>query len=86
MADHFRQLQHAESVSGIPLNWSRAKTIFFISYIQNALTFSGWRGLPSVLRSAARHASRYPGLLNPVDLSMLLARRFFLRQSSLHLR
>lgn len=85
MTDHFRQLRHAESLSGCPVNWSRAKSIFLLGYLMNGVTFTGWRSLPRVTRSALAHASSVPGTINPMDMSALILRRLLVRKSSLHL-
>jgi hypothetical protein len=85
MADHFRQLQYAESLSSCPVNWSKAKSVFLLGCLMNGITFTGWRSLPRVARSALLHASRAPGTINPVDVSALVLRRLVAGKSSLHL-
>lgn len=85
MADHFRQLQFAEQLSGKPVNWTRAKSVFLISYLRNALTFTGWRSAPRVLRRALEHAASAPGAVNPIDIAALVVQRFALGKSLVHL-
>lgn len=85
MADHFRQLRHAEKVSGFPVNWSHAKAAFFLAYAQNAWTFAGWRQAAGVLKLAVKEAREVPGVLNFVDLAALVLRRAVARRSVVHL-
>jgi len=85
MADHFRQLRHAETISGFPVNWSKAKSAFVLAYAQNAWTFAGWRRAPGVLKSAIKKAREVPGALNLVDLAALVLRRAVARKSVVHL-
>jgi hypothetical protein len=85
MADHFRQLQLAQQLSGKRLNWTRAKSVFLLSYLRNALTFTGWRSAPAVVRRALQHAAAVPGRVNPLDIASLLVQRFALGKSLVHL-
>ena len=85
MADHFRQLRHAEELSDCPLDWTRAKSVFLLGYLRNCLTFGGWRQMPHLLRSALAQAGCEPGTIDPVDLAGLAIRRLAMGRSSLHL-
>jgi hypothetical protein len=85
MADHFRQLEHAETVTGRRVNWTRAKSVFLLGYLHNALTFTGWRAAPTVLRSALAHAAQVPGTVNLFDMAALALRKFALGKSVVHL-
>ena len=84
MADHFRQLRYAEEISGVPVNWTRAKSIFVMSYVQNAVTFGGWRSVPGMVSSILRHAGAQPGSLDPIDFVGLIARKIAGGRSVLH--
>jgi len=85
MRDHFRQLDHAAKLSDCPVNWSKAKSVFLLGYLMNAVTFSGWHSLPGVLRSAIEQTRQVPGSINPLDLSALVLRKVLAGRSSLHL-
>ncbi len=85
MADHFRQLEFAQQISGRRVNWTRAKSVFLISYLRNALTFTGWRSAPAVMRRALQHADAVPGRVNPLDIAALIVQRLALRRSLVHL-
>jgi hypothetical protein len=84
MADHFRQLRYAEEISGMPVNWTRAKSTFVMSYLQNAVTFGGWRSVPAMASSIFYHASAQPGFLDPIDLVGLIAGKIAGGRSVLH--
>ena len=84
MADHFRQLRYAEEISGVPVNWTRAKSTFVMSYLQNAVTFGGWRSVPAMASSILHHVSAQPGFLNPIDFVGLVARKIAGGRSVLH--
>lgn len=84
MADHFRQLRYAETLSGCPVDWSKAKSVFLLGNARSGVTFGGWRSLPGVLRSALSYASCEPGVINPIDMATLVIRHLATGRSSLH--
>jgi hypothetical protein len=85
IADHFRQLRHAQNVTGARVDWTKAKSVFFVGFLRSAWTFLGWRGLPSTFVSVRRHMSAEPGTLDPFDMTSLVLRHVLFRRSSLHL-
>jgi hypothetical protein len=86
MADHFRQLRHAQELSNCPVDWTRAKSVFLLGFFRNGLTFGGWQQMPNLLRSAFAHAAAEPGQISPADLAGVAIRHLVTGRSTLHLK
>jgi len=85
LRDHFRQLEHAARRTGRRLDYSRARSVFLISYARAALQFGSAGGVVPLLGEVFREAGRHPGWWNPADIVLLAARKWLHGRSVLHL-
>jgi glycosyltransferase involved in cell wall biosynthesis len=81
----FCLLQGAEQLTGITVNWTKAKSAFVYDLLVIAAKFEKSYRAPKLLMRGIKYAASRPGRLDPFDILGILYRRLILHKNPVHL-